>query len=892
MNGSSFSVLAGVWLALALFALYRWSQTSAALQDFERRLRSLEGRLGERAASPSLARPVQPSPPAPEPVRSASDPAAAPQAPGVSGAPADAPPVVSPQHAAQVWAAPPPQIERAAGAPSSGPPDLERLIGANWPAKLGVVAVAIAAAFFLQYAFNAGWIGPSARVVIGVTCAVALYSCGQLLLRRPRYRSFGQALSSGGIIILFLSVYAAYNFYHLVGYGPALGTLVVAALASSAVALKCDTEWFAVLSMAGAFAAPALIQQHGGPASAASLYRLYAFLGLLDLWGIAALRFRPWHALALTAFAGTWLIFFGANGYSSAGWGTDAFAGMFFLLGCAAGWRLLQMSSEPDSRWAGWAGAMICGGAALFWATSAAALDAHHLDGIPGASLAVAWAAVVLAITSSLRVPEVQPARTVQAAIAWTATILLFFGVGCAQAAAPQLPHAQVWAGFGFSVFVFVGFNVLALLMARSGSRAPAGALGAANSAAHVLMIASVLQGVRLWQIPAEALWLPAAALIALGAASLAGLYGWDGGMAAALYVSSLLLTASAPLIVLYAAGAWVKVPLVQGGAWPAAFLVQFLALSAVWLGMRHAADHRDRKWGFTAALINSAAAYALLWEAVGGMRSGGLSIQAVYVLGLAFCCGALSAWLRWKQDRRLCAIYAGIAAALLASAMALQLTASAITIGWAVEATVLISAGARFRERGIRWLGVCLLALCVLKATTVDITVRVAPLIFLWNTRAMAGAAAAAACAISARILSANLPSLRPDEAPLAGIMTVCANGIAILFVSVDLWQTVGGGWTGAGRGSAQQLALSLFWTLYALTAVVIGMWRRKRALRLGAMAFLYFCIAKVFVFDLRWLNQPYRIVSFFGLGVTLLLVSLLYTRFDERIAPPQAHA
>ena len=49
--------------------------------------------------------------------------------------------------------------------------------------------------------------------------------------------------------------------------------------------------------------------------------------------------------------------------------------------------------------------------------------------------------------------------------------------------------------------------------------------------------------------------------------------------------------------------------------------------------------------------------------------------------------------------------------------------------------------------------------------------------------------------------------------------------------------------------------------------------------------MGLLYLSIVKVFVFDLGFLQQPYRIISFFALGVILLMVSLLYTRFEGRL-------
>ncbi len=40
-----------------------------------------------------------------------------------------------------------------------------------------------------------------------------------------------------------------------------------------------------------------------------------------------------------------------------------------------------------------------------------------------------------------------------------------------------------------------------------------------------------------------------------------------------------------------------------------------------------------------------------------------------------------------------------------------------------------------------------------------------------------------------------------------------------------------------------------------------------------------------KVFIFDLSALENIYRIISFIGLGVILLLVSFLYTRFKDQI-------
>jgi uncharacterized membrane protein len=49
--------------------------------------------------------------------------------------------------------------------------------------------------------------------------------------------------------------------------------------------------------------------------------------------------------------------------------------------------------------------------------------------------------------------------------------------------------------------------------------------------------------------------------------------------------------------------------------------------------------------------------------------------------------------------------------------------------------------------------------------------------------------------------------------------------------------------------------------------------------------MGLLYLSIAKVFIFDLSFLQELHRIISFLGLGIILLLVSLLYTRFERQL-------
>jgi hypothetical protein len=77
----------------------------------------------------------------------------------------------------------------------------------------------------------------------------------------------------------------------------------------------------------------------------------------------------------------------------------------------------------------------------------------------------------------------------------------------------------------------------------------------------------------------------------------------------------------------------------------------------------------------------------------------------------------------------------------------------------------------------------------------------------------------------------------------------------------------------------------LTTFWGLEGLALLAAGFLTRERILRLEGLAMLLVCILKVFFYDLRNLETIYRILSFIVLGLILLAVSWIYTRFREHI-------
>ncbi len=77
----------------------------------------------------------------------------------------------------------------------------------------------------------------------------------------------------------------------------------------------------------------------------------------------------------------------------------------------------------------------------------------------------------------------------------------------------------------------------------------------------------------------------------------------------------------------------------------------------------------------------------------------------------------------------------------------------------------------------------------------------------------------------------------------------------------------------------------LTVAWGMEALLLFAVGLWLGERDLRLLGLGFLSFCVLKVFFYDLAGLEGLPRIFSFIVLGLILLLVSYLYTRFSQTL-------
>jgi uncharacterized membrane protein len=221
----------------------------------------------------------------------------APVPPGPSGVPASAAAGVTPPPAGPRYAVP---WERF-------PADWELLLGGNWLARIGVLAVVIGMGFFLKLAFDNNWIGETGRVGLGIVGGVAFLAGGEYW--HKRYPAYAQALAGGGVALLYLSIFAAFAIFGLISLYPAVGMLLLISVASAAIAVRYESVALAVIGILGAFMAPfvtgGFAQTSEEVVRAGSSIQLMAYVMAVDVGVLALSTFRNWRWFTLLALLGS-----------------------------------------------------------------------------------------------------------------------------------------------------------------------------------------------------------------------------------------------------------------------------------------------------------------------------------------------------------------------------------------------------------------------------------------------------------------------------------------------------------------------------------------------------------------------------------------------------------
>ena len=247
------------------------------------------------------------------------------------------------------------------------------------------------------------------------------------------------------------------------------------------------------------------------------------------------------------------------------------------------------------------------------------------------------------------------------------------------------------------------------------------------------------------------------------------------------------------------------------------------------------------------------------------------------------------------ENVERLHYLHLALAIGFITIAIPIRLDGHWITIGWLMEAAVLIWLSDRIRSSFLSLFAVGALALGVFRLLAFD-NFNAQTLIF--NARL-----GTYAIAIAVLAATAYFGKKRGDELGLrgAGVAVVVLNILALVALSREVSdyysrQLVAARPTyHAGRYTpydpayayntrsiriAEDFTYSALWMAYGAMLMIVGFWRRSSFVRWQALALIAFTIGKVFIYDVSQLDRGYRIVSFIVLGILLLAISFVYQR------------
>jgi uncharacterized membrane protein len=259
--------------------------------------------------------------------------------------------------------------------------------------------------------------------------------------------------------------------------------------------------------------------------------------------------------------------------------------------------------------------------------------------------------------------------------------------------------------------------------------------------------------------------------------------------------------------------------------------------------------------------------------------------VSAVFVLG--FLSAALLASARLVSERytqwRL--VLDSVGLAVVAYIALLMLDGAMLVLALAVQAVVLAGLARRTGDRLALGASGCYLGAAALHALVLEAPPQA--LIFGVESLPAAGVALVA-CGVAALVCADQRRGDRTWQVALS-----CGGAISLLYLaSVAIV-------TSFQPGTAETIVLDLpvrqqgqvlvsaLWGIVGFCALLAGLHRDVRELRIGALTLLLVTVGKVFLYDLSTLGSVYRVLSFLALGALLLAASYAYQRLRPTPLP-----
>ncbi len=175
---------------------------------------------------------------------------------------------------------------------------LEDRLGSQVFNMIGIFALICGSAYFLKLAIDHGWLGYSARVLIGLLAGAGVVVWSETF-RRKKLAAFSYSLKAVGTAILYLSLWAAFHLYNLLPGPVALVAMILVTAWNAWMAVTQDAEVLAGYALAGGLLTPVLLSSGGDHETF-----LFTYLAAIALGVVYLLRTKRWSWLLIPTFLG------------------------------------------------------------------------------------------------------------------------------------------------------------------------------------------------------------------------------------------------------------------------------------------------------------------------------------------------------------------------------------------------------------------------------------------------------------------------------------------------------------------------------------------------------------------------------------------------------------
>ena len=231
--------------------------------------------------------------------------------------------------------------------------------------------------------------------------------------------------------------------------------------------------------------------------------------------------------------------------------------------------------------------------------------------------------------------------------------------------------------------------------------------------------------------------------------------------------------------------------------------------------------------------------------------------------------------WARYRRaqvegwERNWVRLYLYAPAILGVALFRFELGRSLAVVGWALLGLALYKSGLHFDIRDLRWQSHVLAILVFWRCWNTNFYIPES--LAGMRGRVLTGAVVIA-CFYAAQLFSPR-DSGEPGRRGVDRYARTFYSLLGSVLLAVLLFYEVSGS------------VLTMAWGVEAVALLAGGFLLRDRVQRLSGLLLFMVCVLKLFLYDLRQLETINRIISFIVLGVILVVVSWIYTRFRDRI-------